>query len=473
LIDVLLYPLALLVTLGVLVTVHEYGHFILARRSGVRVVRFSVGFGRPLVRWQDRQGTEFVVAAIPLGGYVRMLDEREPGEIPVERGPNDVSFLALSPLWRMAIAAGGPLANLLLAAVVYWLLAVLGTTTLVPVLGPVADASPLGRAAASSGLTGAGLAGQEIVSVDGAPTRSWQEVAMALAPRLGDSGAIALGLAEPGTSAVRTVAVPIQAWHRGEDEPDLIASLGIEPTLMPIVGDVVPDGAAAAAGLQRLDRVLAVDGDPVRDWRDWVDRVQAAPGQTLQVTILRDGVERVLSVTPAARAAEPEAADQPQTGDGAQSQPQMQANEIGFVGVGPYLREIDYGLLAAVPRAGAETWDKTVLTLKLLGKMVTGDVSMKNLSGPITIARVAGDSARSGVVYFLGILALLSISLAVLNLLPIPILDGGHILFCAIEALRGKPLPERVQAVGMQIGLYIVGGLMIIALYNDFARLLS
>ncbi|MFM8353336.1 MAG: RIP metalloprotease RseP [Gammaproteobacteria bacterium] len=471
--DVLLYPLALLVTLGVLVTVHEYGHFILARRSGVRVVRFSVGFGRPLVRWQDRQGTEFVIAALPLGGYVRMLDEREPGEIPVERGPNDVSFLALSPLWRMAIAAGGPLANLLLAAVVYWLLAVLGTTTLVPVLGPVADASPLGRAAASSGLTGAGLAGQEIVSVDGAPTRSWQEVAMALAPRLGDSGAIALGLAEPGTSAVRTVAVPIQAWHRGEDEPDLFASLGIEPTLMPIVGDVVPDGAAAAAGLQRLDRVLAVDGDPVRDWRDWVDRVQAAPGQTLQVTILRDGVERVLSVTPAVRAADPEAADQPQTGDGAQSQPQMQANEIGFVGVGPYLREIDYGLLAAVPRAGAETWDKTVLTLKLLGKMVTGDVSMKNLSGPITIARVAGDSARSGVVYFLGILALLSISLAVLNLLPIPILDGGNILFCAIEALRGKPLPERVQAVGMQIGLYIVGGLMIIALYNDFARLLS
>lgn len=465
LIDVLLYPLALLVTLGVLVTVHEYGHFILARRSGVRVVRFSVGFGPPLVRWHDRLGTEFVVAAIPLGGYVRMLDEREPGEIAVERGADDVSFLALSPLWRMAIAAGGPLANLLLAVLVYWLLAVLGTTTLAPVLGPVADASPLGRAAADSGITGDTLAGLEIVAVDGAATRSWQEVAMALAPRLGDSGTIAIGLSQPGTSDERTLRVPISAWHRGEDEPDLIESLGIEPTLMPIVGDVVPDGAAAAAGLQPLDRVLAVDGDPVRDWRDWVDRVQAAPGRTLAVTIRRNGVDQTLPLTPAVRAAEPAEAA---AGVNAES-----VSEVGFVGVGPYFREISYGVLAAVPRAGAETWDKTLLTVHLLGKMVTGDVSMKNLSGPITIARVAGDSARSGLVYFLGILALLSISLAVLNLLPIPILDGGHILFCAIEALRGKPLPERVQAVGMQIGLYIVGGLMIIALYNDFARLLS
>ncbi|MGA1372855.1 MAG: RIP metalloprotease RseP [Pseudomonadales bacterium] len=444
--DILLYPLALLVTLGVLVTVHEFGHFIIARRSGVRVVRFSVGFGRPLLRFEDRLGTEFVLAAIPLGGYVRMLDEREPGVIETERRAGDVSYLDLSVGWRMAIAAGGPFANFVLAFVVYWVLLVLGTTTLAPVIGTVGAQSALERAGGHAGL--------EIVAVDNTETRSWQEVSMALAARLGDTGVVMLELAEPGADQGQHFPVPISAWHRGEDEPDLIASLGIEPGLLPIVGEVVADAPAAAAGLQPLDRIVAVDDAPIETWQQWVEQVQAAPERPLLLTVRRDGVDQRIALTPGVR-------------------PGMDAAaaDSGYAGVGPYVREIVYGPLGALPRALTETWNKTVLTVHLLGKMVVGDVSMSNLSGPITIARVAGDSARSGIPYFLGVLALLSISLGVLNLLPIPILDGGHIVFCAAEALRGRPLSERAQALGMQIGLFMVGGLMVIALYNDVARL--
>jgi regulator of sigma E protease len=218
------------------------------------------------------------------------------------------------------------------------------------------------------------------------------------------------------------------------------------------MGEVLDDGPAAAAGMRRWDRVVAVDGQPVESWSQWVELVRAAADRRLEVRVLRGEAEVLLELTPEARAA-------------------TDGTDYGYVGVAPYLREIRYGALAAVPRSLAETWDKTALTLGLLKKMVVGDVSVKNLSGPITIAKVAGDSARSGWQFFLGILALLSISLGVLNLLPIPILDGGHILFCIAEAVRGRPLSERVQALGTQIGLFLVGGLMILALYNDFARL--
>jgi regulator of sigma E protease len=217
---------------------------------------------------------------------------------------------------------------------------------------------------------------------------------------------------------------------------------------------VVPDAPAAAAGFRSFDRIVAVGDTPIESWGQWVEKLQASPGVPLAVTVRRDDAEQVLNLVPGVRPG----------ADPAQG-------KSGYAGVGPYVREIVYGPLAAMPRAVAETWDKTGLTLHLLAKMVVGDVSMSNLSGPITIAQVAGDSARSGLPYFLGVLALLSISLGVLNLLPIPILDGGHILFCAAEALRGRPLSERAQALGMQIGLFMVGGLMVIALYNDVARL--
>tara|TARA_Y100001933_G_scaffold253732_1_gene294382 strand:- start:767 stop:2101 length:1335 start_codon:yes stop_codon:yes gene_type:complete len=442
-IEILQYPLALLVTLGVLVTFHELGHYLVARWSGVRIVRFSVGFGRPIWSRMDRRGTEWAVAAIPLGGYVRMLDEREPGTVEAEARPGDVSYNDLSVGWRAAIAAAGPLANFVLAIVVYWFLFVAGNTTIAPMLGTVPEGSPADRAGLEPGL--------EIVSVDGESARSWQQVTMALAGRLGDSGSIELGVRRPGAESIRQVGLAIDDWHRGVDEPDLLASLGIEPALPPVLGEILPDSPAERAGLRRFDRVVAVDGEPQQRWSDWVDTVQAAPDRALTVTVDRDGRRLDLSVRPEARDAGGEAA--------------------GYVGVAPYLNEIRYGPLAAIPMGVAETWDKTALTLGLLKKMVTGDVSMKNLSGPITIARVAGDSARSGWTYFLGVLALLSISLGVLNLLPIPILDGGHLLFCAAEAATGRPVSERIQLLGTQIGLFLVAGLMVLALYNDISRL--
>jgi regulator of sigma E protease len=355
-----------------------------------------------------------------------------------------VSYNDLSVGWRISIAAAGPAANFLLAMVVYGVLFVVGSTSIAPMLGPVAADTPAARADLR--------AGAEIVSVDGTTARSWQEVTMALAARLGDTGDIVLDTRVPGAERIDTHQLSIDGWHRGADEPDLLGSLGIVPALPAVMGEVLPDSPAQRAGLERFDRIVAVDGEPVDGWSGWVSLVQDAPGEPLSVTVQRDDREIALTVRPDARQA-------------------VDGSQMGYVGVAPHTNEIRYGVLAAVPRSLGETWDKTALTLGLLKKMVTGDVSMKNLSGPITIAKVAGDSARSGWRFFLGVLALLSISLGVLNLLPIPILDGGHILFCAAEAATGRPVSERIQIMGTQIGLFLVAGLMILALYNDISRL--
>ena len=443
--DFLLYPLALIVTLGILVTFHELGHFVIARLSGVTVVRFSVGFGKPFWSWRDKRGTEFVLAYIPLGGYVRMLDEPEPGAIAYDRRTGDVSHNQLNVWWRIAIAFGGPIANFILAIVVYWILFVVGTITYAPMLGEVSADSPLGRA----GL----VANEEVIAVDGVATASWQQVNMALAGRLGDTGVIELTTRRPGAPRDRISDIPIHEWQTGVDEPDLIGSLGIKPALPAIIAQVLPGSAAERAGLRAWDRIESADGKAITGWNNWVSVIQQAPGRRLNLQLDRAGRTVDVYVVPESRIGE----------DGTES---------GYLGVGAHTNEVRYGLLAAIPQSFAETWSKTVLTLGLLKKMVTGQVSVKNLSGPITIAKVAGDSARSGWRFFFSILALLSISLGVLNLLPIPILDGGHILFCSVEALTGKPVSERVQAVGTQIGMFFVGSLMILAIYNDISRLL-
>jgi regulator of sigma E protease len=442
--EFLQYPVALIVTLGVLVTFHELGHYIIARLSGVTVVRFSIGFGKPFWSWRDKRGTEFALAYIPLGGYVRMLDENEPGTIEVNRRAGDVSYTQLGVWWRIAIAFGGPLANFILAVVVYWVLFVIGSTSYAPMLGEVGEQTPL----ADAGL----VAHEELVAVDGRPTRTWQQVNMAFAARLGDTGTIELTTRRPGSSNERVGAVRIERWHTGTDEPDLIGSLGIKPALPAIIAQVLPDSPAERSGLRAWDRVVSVDGESVASWNAWVDVIQQAPGQVLMVQLDRGGLLLDVVVEPAGRVA----------ADGSES---------GYLGVAAHTNEVRYGVFAAIPKSLEETWGKTALTLGLLKKMLTGQVSVKNLSGPITIAKVAGDSARSGWRYFISILALLSISLGVLNLLPIPILDGGHILFCGVEALTGKPVSERVQAVGTQIGLFMVTSLMVLAIYNDISRL--
>ncbi|SCY12663.1 MULTISPECIES: RIP metalloprotease RseP [unclassified Pseudomonas] len=440
-----------LVALGVLVTFHEFGHFWVARRCGVKVLRFSVGFGMPLLRWHDKKGTEFVVAAIPLGGYVKMLDERE-GEVPADQ--LDQSFNRKTVRQRIAIVAAGPIANFLLAMVFFWGLAMLGSEQVRPVIGGV----EAGSVAARAGLG----AGQEIVAIDGEPTSGWAAVNLQLVRRLGESGSLQLMVREQGSTVDSPRELILDNWLKGADEPDPIRSLGIRPwrpALSPILAELDPKGPAQAAGLKTGDRLLALDGQPVGDWQQVVDSVRVRPDTKIVLRIERDGAPIDVPVTLAAR--------------GESKAP------TGYLGAGvkavdwppEMIREVSFGPVAAIGEGARRTWTMSILTLDSLKKMLFGELSVKNLSGPITIAKVAGASAQSGVADFLNFLAYLSISLGVLNLLPIPVLDGGHLLFYLIEWARGRPLSDRVQGWGIQIGISLVVGVMLLALVNDLGRL--
>ncbi|MFJ7787662.1 RIP metalloprotease RseP [Pseudomonas sp. NPDC096925] len=440
-----------LVALGVLVTFHEFGHFWVARRCGVKVLRFSVGFGTPLLRWHDRHGTEFVIAAIPLGGYVKMLDERE-GDVPSALVGQ--SFNRKSVRQRIAIVAAGPVANFLLAILFFWVLAMLGTQQVRPVIGAV----EAGSLAASAGLT----AGQEIVSIDGKPTNGWSAVNLQLVRRLGESGTLQVGVREEGASAERQLQVKLDNWLKGADEPDPIQSLGLQPwrpAIVPVLAEIDPKGPAAAAGLKTGDRLLALDGVAVNEWQQVVDAVRARPQAKVVVRVERDGAALEVPVTLARK------------GEGKAAGGYLGAGVKGGEWPANMLREVSYGPLDAVGEGLSRTWSMSVLTLESLKKMLFGELSVKNLSGPITIAKVAGASAQSGVGDFLNFLAYLSISLGVLNLLPIPVLDGGHLLFYLVEWARGRPLSDRVQGWGVQIGISLVIGVMLLALINDLGRL--
>ncbi|WP_285430363.1 sigma E protease regulator RseP [Pseudomonas sp. fls2-241-R2A-110] len=440
-----------LVALGVLVTFHEFGHFWVARRCGVKVLRFSVGFGLPLLRWHDKKGTEFVVAAIPLGGYVKMLDERE-GEVPADQ--LDQAFNRKSVRQRIAIVAAGPIANFLLAMVFFWVLAMVGSQQVRPVIGAVES----GSIAAQAGLS----AGQEIIAIDGEPTSGWAAVNLRLVRRLGESGSLQLLVREQGSTADSPRELMLNKWLKGADEPDPIRSLGIRPwrpALPPVLAELDPKGPAQAAGLKTGDRLLSLDGKALDDWQQVVDTVRMHPDTKILLRVERDGAQIDVPVTLAAR--------------GESKAP------TGYMGAGvkavdwppEMIREVSYGPVAAIGEGAQRTWTMSVLTLDSLKKMLFGELSVKNLSGPITIAKVAGASAQSGVADFLNFLAYLSISLGVLNLLPIPVLDGGHLLFYLIEWARGRPLSDRVQGWGIQIGISLVVGVMLLALVNDLGRL--
>jgi regulator of sigma E protease len=442
--------LALALTLGILVTIHEYGHFWVARRCGVKVLRFSVGFGKPMFSWYDRQGTEYAIAAIPLGGYVKMLDERE-GPVPEEL--KDQAFTSKPPSQRITIAAAGPVANFIFAIFAYWLLSVVGVTHIAPIVGQVADESVAERVGLQEGM--------EILSVDGHRVSSWRDVNMRILERTGEQGVISMEVSEGGARG--TVSGELSGWGLSDDTPNPLAEFGItpwRPAVPPVLGQVSDGGRAQAAGLQPGDRIVAVNGEPVGSWFELVEFIRNAPEQTLQVIIERNGTEQSVSVTPEARA-------------------QGSGEPIGFVGAGvqaiswpeEVLRDVSYGPFAAIPVAISETWADTRLTLVAIKKMVTGLLSPTNLSGPITIARVAEASVSSGFEDFVRFLAYLSVSLGILNLLPVPVLDGGHIVYYTIEALRGKPLSEQAQAFGLRIGMAMILTLMVFALYNDLMRL--
>ncbi len=442
--------LALALTLGILVTLHEYGHFWVARRCGVKVLRFSVGFGKPMFSWYDKHGTEFAIAAIPLGGYVKMLDERE-GPVPEEL--RDQAFTSKPPGQRIAIAAAGPVANFIFAIFAYWLLSVVGVTHVAPIVGQIADESVAERVGLQEGM--------EIHAVDGHRVSSWRDVNMRILERTGEHGSISMEVSEDGARG--TVSGELSGWGLSDDTPNPLAEFGItpwRPAVPPVLGQISEGGRAEAAGLRPGDRIVAVNGEAIGSWFELVDFIRKAPEQTLQVTVERNGSEQSLSVTPEARTEE-------------------SGESIGFVGAGveaiswpeEVLRDVSYGPFAAIPVALSETWADTRLTLVAIKKMVTGLLSPTNLSGPITIARVAEASVSSGFEDFVRFLAYLSVSLGILNLLPVPVLDGGHIVYYTIEALRGKPLSEQAQAFGLRIGMAMILTLMVFALYNDLMRL--
>jgi regulator of sigma E protease len=440
-----------LIALGVLVTIHEFGHFWVARRCGVKVLRFSVGFGAPLLRWHDRQGTEFVVAAIPLGGYVKMLDERE-----AEVAPEQLSqaFNRKPVGQRIAIVAAGPLANFILAFIFFWLLAMLGSQQVRPVIGMVAPAS----LAANAGL----LAGQELLAINGEPVSGWAAVNLQLVRRLGESGTLEVSVQEAGSTVQSQHQLQLHDWLKGVAEPDPINALGIEPwrpEIAPVLAELDPEGPAYAAGFKIGDLLLTLNGEPLSQWQQVVERVRGLAGEKVVFSVQRADQLIDVSVTLAAR------------GDS--------AARSGYLGAGvqapqwpeEMLRQVSFNPADAVVEGLRRTWMMSVLTLDSMKKMLIGQLSVKNLSGPITIAKVAGASAQSGLGDFLNFLAYLSISLGVLNLLPIPVLDGGHLLFYLVEWVRGRPLPERVQAWGMQIGISMIVGVMLLALVNDLGRL--
>lgn len=448
------YLLAFVVVLGVLIVVHEFGHYLAARYCGVRVLRFSVGFGRTL--WQrrfGRDGTEWAISIFPLGGYVKMLDEREAEVAPEERHR---AFNRQSVGKRSLIVAAGPLANFLLAIVLYWAVFMVGSNELLPILGTPPAASP----AASAGIVN----GEQVRAVDGQPVATWNDLRWTLLHKAVDQEAATLEVInEQRDVAFRRLA--LQAAGEQGWEGDALERLGIRffrPNLPPVVGKVLAGSPGEVAGLRSGDEIVAVDGSEVVTWHDFVLKVRDAAERTLRVELLRDGRPVAVDVVPEAIS--------------------ERGRRIGRVGVAvaespDAVREVRifvrYGFFAAGGKALAETWDKSVFSLVMLGKMLTGEVSWRNLSGPVTIADYAGQSARLGIDYYLKFMALVSISLGVLNLLPIPVLDGGHLMYHMIEVVRRRPLSERAMEIAQQVGLSILFVLMAFAFFNDMNRLFS
>lgn len=441
---------AVIVVLGLLITVHEFGHFWVARRCGIRVLRFSVGFGKPLISRVDRHGTEFALAAIPLGGYVKMLDEREG---PVASDEQHLAFNRQHVLKRIAVVIAGPLANFILAVVAYWIMFMVGTTAIVPMVGEVSPNSPAERGGLQNG--------QEIVSVQGRQTPDWNGVNLALVAEIGTSGHLEISTRDK-QGRLEEHQLPVEHFMARQDPPEPLGTLGFtpwRPDVAPVIGQVLEDSPAAQGGLQPGDRIMAVDGQSIPTWEALVLHVQAAANTPLEMRVERDGRDMTITVTPEGRKQDSATTGFMGAGVGSVSWPQE------------YQRTLSWGPMGAMGQALSRTGEMTSLTVGSIGKMITGLISPSNLSGPITIARVAGDSARSGLETFISFLAYLSISLGVLNLLPVPVLDGGHLVYYIIELVRGRPVSERVQAFGLRIGMALIASLMLMAFYFDIMRL--
>jgi len=450
-----LYTLiAFLVALGLLIVVHEFGHYLVARFCGVKVVRFSVGFGRPL--WMRRLGrdqTEWVVAAVPLGGYVKMVDERE-GPV----APADISraFNRQGVGRRIAIVSAGPVANFLLAIALYWVLFLAGVQEAKPLLGAPDPGTPAAMAGVKQG--------DLVRSVNGQPTASWSEVRWRLLELALERRNARLEVLENGVQ-IDWRNLDLGVLSGPDLESDFLVKLGLRldrPRVAPVIDTLTAGGPAEKAGLRSGDRVLSIDGEPIDSWSALVRKVRASPDRELRIRVHRGEGEETLTLVP-------EKVSRGETvygriGAGSRVEPDLMRD---------YVVEIRYPPVEALGRAAAKTWEMSVFSLRMLWRMVTGSVSWRNLSGPVTIADYAGQSAQLGLMPYLAFLALISISLGVLNLLPIPLLDGGHLMYYSVEILKGSPVSERVMELGQRIGLALLLCLMAFAFYNDINRLFS
>lgn len=446
--------LAFIVAVGLLVAVHEFGHFWVARRLGVKVLRFSIGFGRALWRRQSAPDQpEYVIAAIPLGGYVKMLDEHEGPVAPEERHR---AFNRQSLMVRSAVVVAGPLFNFLFAIAAFWGVLVIGETGIRPLIGDIEPGKPAARAQLR--------AGDEIVAINGQSTPTWSLALQEFATASVGQPELRISVRDADGND-RVSVMPSSEVGDLAETPDLLAHLGLtphRPAIPPVFGTILKGEAADLAGLQSGDRILSADGGPIAQWDHWVKYVQARPGVAIDLVIERSGDSLHISLTPAPHARNDEVIGR----IGASNQPVPGLVER-------YQVEYQMGWAEALPAAVGRTWEYSVLTLKVIWRVLSGQASIHNLSGPITIADAAGKTASIGFVYFLKFLAIVSISLGVLNLLPIPVLDGGHLLYFAIEAVKGSPLSDAAMLHGQKIGLMLLLGLMTVAFYVDILRLLE
>lgn len=445
-----------LIALGVLVTFHEFGHFWVARRCGVKVERFSIGFGKPLATWRDKQNTEFVVAILPLGGYVKMLDERDV-DISAQDLPH--AFNQKTVWQRMAIISAGPIANFLLAILFYWLIFLAGERALAPIIGDVKVNSLASNAGLESGM--------EIVAIDNVATASLGSVSRQLFNFIGTSGEIPITVVYPDSELLYEINVPIEAWLEDAENPMPLRELGIRPPFeleSLTLAAVFEDGPAFAAGLREKDQLLAVDGRPITHVDGFIDSIADSAGISLNIELQRP---------------QENGAWQPMTLQVIPDRVEQGGRTVGQLGVqlasaGRYpeglVRTQEYTVLGALFRGLGETYDNSAFVLSSLAKLLVGELSPKNLSGPITIAKVAGDSARAGLDNFIRFVAILSIMLGVMNLLPIPVLDGGHLMYALVEVVKGSPVSEQIQMLGYKLGFVMLVGLMVFATINDLMR---
>lgn len=436
-----------IVALGILVFVHEYGHYWVAKKNGVKVLKFAVGFGKPIYTWRSKSGTDFVIGLIPLGGYVRMLDERIDEVLPQDKSS---AFNNKKVSQRIAVIAAGPMANFVFAIIVLFAMFMMGGKAVKPVVGEVDQSS----IAADSGI----VAGDVILSVNNQPTPSWESANYALIAQVGKPN---FNLLVERGNAETNIIVNSNGWEI--DDGQVLKGLGIQPfrpNPLLTIALIVDGSPAQIGGLLVSDKLLTINGISLKTWQQTTEIIAANADKKLNVEVERNGQKITLAITP-------------------KNRPTKDGFSQGYLGVAPdvekwpkgYVFDVQYGIFPALQKSVEQTWSFISLSFQMVGKLITGDIGLNNLSGPISIAQGAGHSAESGLVNFLKFLALISINLGVVNLLPLPVLDGGHLMYYFIELIRGKPVSERVQEMGFRIGAFILMMIMGIAIINDFGRL--